>query len=280
MSVASTNFQDEESARGGYRAPAAEKVLDILEFMATQPDGLTQTEISTGLGRSIHEIYRVLLLLEKRGYLIRTKADRLILSLKVFELAHKHPPVNRLVESALPAMRELALQTDQGCHLAVLKDLLVLVVLQIDSPLPMHYSVALGSQFPALETSSGAVLLAGLSCEDRDRTIGRIVAADQAIGTRAEIDARLDAATTCGYEMRPSLAVQGCTNISLPVRNHTGAMVAALTVPFLPQKAARFDAETVFGHAVAAAARISGALGATELPVITPRGGAPVTDGE
>jgi DNA-binding IclR family transcriptional regulator len=270
MPVTPVKHSGDESGRGGYRAPAAEKVLDILEFMAAQPDGLTQTEISTGLGRSIHEIYRILLLLEKRGYLIRTTADRLILSLRVFELAHKHPPVNRLVESALPVMRELALKTDQGCHLAVLKDLQVLVVLQIDSPLPMHYSVALGSQFPALETSSGAVLLAGLPRQDRDRTVERIITVGQAIGARDEIEARLEAAASCGHEMRPSLAVQACTNISLPVRNYTGAVVAALTVPFLPQKAARFDAETVFGHVVTAAAKISGALGATNPPVTPP----------
>jgi DNA-binding IclR family transcriptional regulator len=130
----------------------------------------------------------------------------------------------------------------------------------------MHYSVALGSQFPALETSSGAVLLAGLPRQDRDRTVEQITTAGQAIGTREEIDARLEAAISCGQAMRPSLAVQACTNISLPIRNYTGAVVAALTVPFLPQKAARFDAETVFGHVVTAAAKISGALGATNPP--------------
>jgi hypothetical protein len=86
----------EESGRSEYRAPAAEKVLDILEFMATQPRSLTQTAISGGLGRSIHEIYRILYLLEKRGYLVRTKSDRFRLSLKLFELAHMYPPEQSL----------------------------------------------------------------------------------------------------------------------------------------------------------------------------------------
>ena len=49
-----------EGGRSEYRAPAAEKALDILELMADQAEGLTQTEIATGLGRSIHEIYRIL----------------------------------------------------------------------------------------------------------------------------------------------------------------------------------------------------------------------------
>ena len=75
--------------RPEYKAPAADKALDILEFMAGRPEGVTQTEISLGLGRSIHEIYRIIQLLEKRGYLIKTPADRYRLSLKLFELAHE-----------------------------------------------------------------------------------------------------------------------------------------------------------------------------------------------
>ena len=152
-----------------------------------------------------------------------------------------HPPVNRLVECALPVMRELAANADQSCHLVVREGQNVLVVLQIDSPLPMRYSVALGSHFPILETSSGAVLLAHPNRAERDRIVERIVAAGEGQGTRAEIEARLDEVARLGYEMRASLAVEACTNISMPVRDHTGAVIAALTVPFLPQKAARFD---------------------------------------
>ncbi|RWP41716.1 IclR family transcriptional regulator [Mesorhizobium sp.] len=257
--------EEGESGRNGYRVPAVEKALDVLEFMASSAEPLTQTEIAAGLGRSIHEIYRILLLLEKRGYIFRTQSDRFRLSLKLFELAHMHPPVNRLVECALPVMRELSANTDQSCHLVVREGESALVVLQIDSPLPMRYSVALGSHFPILETSSGAVLLAHSNQAERDRIVERIVAAREGQGTRAEIEARLNEVARLGYEMRPSLAVEACTNVSMPVRDHTGAVIAALTVPFLPQKAARFDRETVFERTKAAAETISAALGAGEI---------------
>ena len=256
-------FEESESGRE-YRAPAAEKALDILELMSDQAEGLTQTEIANGLGRSIHEIYRILLLLEKRGYIVRTQSDRFRLSLKLFELAHRHPPVNRLVECALPVMRELAASVDQSCHLIVREGQNVLVVLQIDSPLPMRYSVALGSHFPMLETSSGAVLLAHLEDAERSLIIERILADGEGQGTREEIEKRLGEAARLGYEMRRSLAVEDCTNISTPVRDHTGAVIAALTVPFIPQKAARLDRQAVFRRTIAAAERISAALGAGE----------------
>jgi len=47
----------------------------------------------------------------------------------------------------------------------------------------------------------------------------------------------------------------------MPVRDHTGAVIAALTVPLLPQKAARFDRQTVFERTRTAAEKISAALG-------------------
>lgn len=264
MTLSRTLVAGDDNGKSEYRAPAAEKVLDILEFMASQPDGLTQTEISTGLGRSIHEVYRILLLLEKRGYLVRTKTDRIRLSLKLFELAHMHPPVNRLIERALPIMRDLAANSDQSCHLVVLDDLKVMIALQVDSPLPMRYSVALGSRFPAMETSSGAVLLAGLPRADREAVIARILDAGDAYGSQSEIEARLEAICDLGYEVRASLVVDACTNISLPVRDHTGSVIAALTVPFLPQRQARFDRDAVLQTTVEAAGRISAALGAPE----------------
>jgi DNA-binding IclR family transcriptional regulator len=264
MSVSRVQTDSEESSRGEYRAPAAEKVLDILEYLAGQPEGLTQTEISTGLGRSIHEIYRVLLLLEKRGFLTRTSSDRMRLSLKLFELSHMHPPVNRLIDHALPIMRDLAGNSDQSCHLAVADGLHVMIVLQIDSPLPMRYSVALGSRFPAMETSSGTVLLAGLPPAEREATIARIAEVGDAYRAEMEIDARLEAVNDIGYEVRASLVVDACTNISLPVRDHNGRVIAALTVPFLQQRQARFDRDNVLQQTIVAAGKISAALGAPQ----------------
>jgi DNA-binding IclR family transcriptional regulator len=255
---------EEAGARRDYKVPAAEKALDILEFMAAQNEDITQTELSAGLGRSIHEIYRVIQLLEGRGYLVRTKADRYRLSLKLFEMAHMHPPVNRLVDRALPVMRDLVAHADQSCHLVVLRGLSVLIVLQVDSPLPMRYSVALGSHFPVLETSSGAVLLAALPTLERESLIDQIIAAGEAGASRDEIGQRLDDILHLGYEMRPSLAVEGCTNISVRIRDHLGATVAALTVPYLPQKQARFSQVAVLTAAQNAAAEISRALGAPE----------------
>ena len=106
MSKALDNAEDSER----YRAPALDKGLDILELLAEHPDGLTRAEIVKELGRGPSEIYRMLERLVARQYVMRSAGgDRHALSLKMFALAHRHPPVNRLVTQALPVMDALSL---------------------------------------------------------------------------------------------------------------------------------------------------------------------------
>ncbi len=52
----------------------------------------------------------------------------------MFELAHLHPPVKRLLAIALPLMNELARTSSQSNHLVVLHEHRILVLAQVDSP--------------------------------------------------------------------------------------------------------------------------------------------------
>ena len=57
-----------------YTAPALEKGLDILEHLSRSDAGLTQAEIARVLGRSVSEIFRMLVVLQERGYIALTPA--------------------------------------------------------------------------------------------------------------------------------------------------------------------------------------------------------------
>ena len=68
-----------------YQAPALDKGLDILEYLASQSVPLSQTDIATGIDKSPNEIYRMLMSLEGRGYIIRDEiSGKYRLSLKLF----------------------------------------------------------------------------------------------------------------------------------------------------------------------------------------------------
>ena len=79
-----------------YPTPALEKGLDALELLASESEGLTKTEVARRLGRTISEVFRMLVCLETRGYIARGDDERYSLTLHLFKLAYQHPPIERL----------------------------------------------------------------------------------------------------------------------------------------------------------------------------------------
>src|SRR5258708_21105455 len=100
-----------------YATPALEKGLDILELLASVSEALTHSEIASRLGRTINEVFRMLVCLEERGYISRTGSDeRYQLTLKLFEIVHYYHPLQRLVTQARPLVRRVAHGTPPHFH--------------------------------------------------------------------------------------------------------------------------------------------------------------------
>src|SRR5256885_17271743 len=90
-----------------YPTPALEKGLDILELFASEPTGLTKSEVARSLDRTVSEIFRMLVCLEERGYISQSKdGERFCLTLRLFKLAHEYPPTKRMITEALPIMQQ------------------------------------------------------------------------------------------------------------------------------------------------------------------------------
>ena len=247
-----------------YRVPAVDKALDILELLSTETSGLPMATLAERLGRTISEIYRTVQLLEARGYIERNEdGDRYAVTMKLFRLAHAMPRVRSLSSLALPIMEQLANQIEQSCHLAVLDGLDILIIAQVDSPLPRQYTVSLGARLPVWEASSGNLLLALLPDAKREallRSLTRIIAPD----TMQQLRERVTEVTATGREERESYIVSGLLTLSRPIFNHFGSAVAALTVPFLHHKRVVVSPEEVSGHLDAAARKLSRELGYRE----------------
>ena len=145
-----------------YSAPALDKALDILELLADEAGGLSQTEIAEAVGRNVSQIYRVLTTLERRGYLTRDeRSGRYLLSMALFDLAHRHPPLRGLVQLAAGPMRALADEIRQSCNLGVDDAGAVRIIAQAESPADFGYHVRVGARFPIETTATGAVVSIG-----------------------------------------------------------------------------------------------------------------------
>jgi DNA-binding IclR family transcriptional regulator len=153
-----------EEAKSKYHAPALEKGLDILETLAYSQTPLSLTELARKLGRSSSELFRMLTVLESRGYI--NKGDttgNYALSLKLYELAHLHPPIMNLLEAAAQPMTNLTNVLRESCHLSVLRRGKLVVLKEALSPARVRLSVPVGGRFSPVDTVSGRLLLAYLS---------------------------------------------------------------------------------------------------------------------
>jgi len=233
MNSAADSDDTEDSGRTrAYSAPALEKGIDILELLGTAPAGLTISEIGQRLGRSISEIFRVIIVMERRRWLRKDPfSDRYSVTYRMLETAFRATPAQELTYAAAPVMHALAEATNQSCHLVVRSDTRSMVVQRQDNLGPVGFGMRLGASVDLATSCSGHVLLA-FTVDDRlDALLEKLPR--PATMPLERLRQRLEVVRMQGYEMQPSARTAGVTDISYPIFGFDGHVAAALTVPFL-----------------------------------------------
>lgn len=216
-----------------YSAPALEKGLDIIELLANHPEGLSLVELARALGRTTAEIFRMVVTLQNRGYLVAIN-DRYALSLLLFQLSHRHQPVRSLVSTALPLMTQLANDVRQSFHLSVYQAGRVLIIAGVESPERWGFSLKVGTLIGMTDTASGQVLMAFQQPSERERMLALHVPVDGELEVdRETLTHELEQIRQCGFARMPSRQVKGVRNLAYPVFGRYGQAIAVLTTPYI-----------------------------------------------
>jgi DNA-binding IclR family transcriptional regulator len=233
MRVEGLEDEAASAARSAYAVPALEKALDIIELLAVQSAGLTSSQIASALGRSVSEIFRILHCLNRRRIIERRQpGDRFLLTVRLLEMGLAHPPVDRLLTTAIPVMQEMAVEMYQTCHLAVHNGGHILIVAQVASPASIGFSSRRGARFPLTTSISGRVLLAFRKPVERQLWLREAAEDAPDHPPPPDLEERLEAIRRQGYELSQSPAAPGITDASAPIIDDSGDAVAALTVPY------------------------------------------------
>ena len=246
--------------RLNYATPALDKGLDVIELLARQPGGLTKSQIARELNRTISEIFRMLVCLERRGYIAILDNERYFLTLKMFQLVQEHPPTERLIVDSLPLMQKVTHDCLQSCHLGILQDAKIVILAQINAPTSVGFYVKLGSSVDLMEAASGYVILAHHTPEQRERFVAEW---SKRTGIRPprDLNTHLDRIRKAGYEQRASYQVKGILNISFPIFDSRKSPLAALTVPYIQNSTNTVSIDRVRESLRAATAKITLAVG-------------------
>jgi DNA-binding IclR family transcriptional regulator len=213
-----------------YAAPALEKGLDILELLACEPEGLKLKDIALSLKKSVSEVFRMVLVLERRSYLkFDEDSDRYSLSMKLFEIAHQHVPVQKLVKAASSEMEKLVKVIDQSCHLTINSNNHALVIAQKDSPMDKLITIRLGAKAPLLNSCSGHIFISFSDEQQQQQLIDQL----KVEASQDELSNIISVVRNQGYERMLSKQIQGVEDIGFPVYGYENQLVACLVVPYL-----------------------------------------------
>jgi DNA-binding IclR family transcriptional regulator len=221
-----------DKATSKYRAPALEKGLDVLELLAAAKSPMTLSQISSQLDRSVSELFRMVQVLEARGYVGMSAAgDGFELTNKLFSLGISRGPSQNLLASALPMMQSLSDQTRQACHLAIASDDRMVVIARIEAPGDVGFSVRVGYQRPLAHSTSGLLIYAFQKPKIRDQW-RTLLKPGLSPDDWATFEAQAEKAVAQGHFSAPSSYIDGITDISCPIINDVG-VIAALTMPWI-----------------------------------------------
>lgn len=223
----------DETVADRYRAPALDKGLDILELLSQEPSGLTRSEIVRAMGRSQGEIYRMLERLVARDYVTRLEGDRYELSMKLFVLATRYPPISRLITAAAPKMVQFARSALQSCHLAVYNRGDVIIVAQENSPGDWGLTLRLGARISLLDTGSGRTLLAFQTDAGRAEMMAEHRRNQADVTADPALEESLARIRDHGHWRGPSRQARGVVDISVPILGPSDAAIAVLTCPYV-----------------------------------------------
>ena len=226
---------EEKTRLQKYAAPALEKGLDILELLSLASDhGLSQTEISDGLGRSKNEIFRMMVVLEERGYIERVDGDVFRMTEKISKLAAPISAAHRLLEIARPFMHALSEKTRMSNHLWVLDAGRMHVVSR--SRASQSYSLALpeGAQSRLFGSSAGACFLSDFPNADARlqalRDMGELIAEDD----YSNFDAAVEICKQRGACILPSIIDPDVVEVSAPIKLESNQKaLGVITIPSL-----------------------------------------------
>jgi IclR family transcriptional regulator, pca regulon regulatory protein len=225
------------------------RAFAVLEAFSAEHPSLTVSEAAALTGLTRPTTRRILLTCVRLG-LAEESGGRYRLTARVLRFGYGYLASLPVADRAQPHMRALADRVRESCSMATLDDGEIVYVARVPPPRSMSITLGIGSRLPAYPTSMGRVLLAALPGPGLDEYLARTPLEKltaRTIATEPELRAELERVREAGYALVDGEREEGVRSAAAPVRDATGAVVAALNVS---ANAARVSVEALRGEVV------------------------------
>jgi IclR family pca regulon transcriptional regulator len=206
--------------------------LDVLACFSADRPAMSLTEVANASELARPTARRLLLTLEELGF-VRSAGGLFQLTPKVLSLGMAYIGALGLWDIARPHLEDLVTQTGESSSMAQLDGSDIVYVARVAVPKLITLRVEIGTRFPAIQTSQGKVLLAGLTPTELDTTLAQPSRAGLPpyIGrTPDQLHAELTEVRARGWALADEELAPGIRSVAVPVRDGTGTVRAAMNV--------------------------------------------------
>jgi DNA-binding IclR family transcriptional regulator len=192
-------------------------------------------ELSRRIGIPRTTTFRLLQTLEALGFLERVNGDRNFrLGVAVLRLGFEYVNSLELTDLGTPILERLRDATGLSTHLLIRdqRDVVFVAKAQSHEPLFSSVKVHVGTRLPAHATVHGHVLMGDLSLAALKALYPEAQLEKYTERTPATVDELFERVQECaalGYGLSEASFERGISVVTAPVRDHSGAIVAAVT---------------------------------------------------
>lgn len=223
--IRSKSVQRRPEAMGGLA-----KGLSVIRAFTRDRPTLSLSDVAAATHMPAATARRCLLTLEELGYVTRS-GRQFVLRPKVLELGAAYLESMNIELLTKTHLEELARSTGDSAALCVLDDTEIVYVARASIRTLVRLEAHVGSRFCAYATSTGRVLLAGLSAHHLQRYFDNVkpeALTDRTVTDPAKLRQIIEECRRTGYSAVEDELAYGVVALAVPVFNQSGRVVAAV----------------------------------------------------
>ncbi len=261
-SVAAVGNGSAEATGGGVQS--VDRAASVLEILARLGEAGV-TDLASDIGVHKSTVSRLLTALEEHELVEQAyERGKYRLGFGILRLANAVSGQLDITQQGREICERLAVEVGETVNVAVLRSHYAVNVDQARGPTSIGSHNWVGELTPLHATSSGKILLAFMSSDARRELladVGLTRYTERTITSHDVLDRQLDAVAGDGFVVSVEELEHGLTAVAAPIRDHTGTVIAALSVSGPVYRLTADRAREIAPTVMEAAASISERMG-------------------
>lgn len=207
---------------------AVDRAADLLVEVLKSEKPVTFSYLTNKSGLAKGTASRLISALERNGLLQRNKKGEIETGITINQFASRISSINRLVSKLQPLMRQIGNETGETISLAISGNDAVENIAQIDAKYLLSSRNWIGQKVPYHASAAGKVLLAFQNIDISKIKLDKLT--NSTIVSKTDLENEISKVRNNNYAVIIDELEMGLVAISVPVKNETGEVIAALSV--------------------------------------------------